>query len=300
MVILLITLIIVLNLSCLAMMLLKLQKEPVEQLPFSQRIKIMFCGFLAFVADTIGIGSFPANISLARITGIFKDDEMRGVNNGAQILPGMIESFFFLYFFEVDMNTLAVLVLGTCVGALIGGKIFKNLTKQTLRLTMLIFIFFFILLLTAHKFLLFPIGGYLIELQSWPLYCGFFAMALCGALTSIGIGLFVMVQAVLFLLNISPLAAFPIMTTAGAVQQPLTTMIYLKNHHIALRKTFLLSLSGCLGVLIILPLFRNLTMSWLHALLLVILIYNFFGVGRAYLKTKKLSKKNLSCSCFGS
>lgn len=51
-------------------------------------------------------------------------------------------------------------------------------------------------------------------------------MVVCGALTSVGIGLFAMVQGVLFLMNVSPIVAFPIMTTAGAMQQPLTTLVF--------------------------------------------------------------------------
>jgi hypothetical protein len=73
------------------------------------------------------------------------------------------------------------------------------------------------------------------------------------------------------------------MTTAGALQQPLTTMVFLRYDKIPLKKTLILSLSGCLGVLITIPIFTSLTISWIHSLLLLILIYNLFAVGRTYL-----------------
>lgn len=138
-------------------------------------------------------------------------------------------------------------------------------------------------------------GGELTALHSWKLVIGFFALIVCGALTSVGVGLFVMVQGVLFLLNVSPAVAFPIMTTAGAMQQPLTTLVFLQQDKIPLKKTLVLSLSGCLGVLITIPLFMQLTVSWLHSLLLFILIYNFFAVGRTYLRFRPGSK-NYSAS----
>jgi uncharacterized membrane protein YfcA len=96
-----------------------------------------------------------------------------------------------------------------------------------------------------------------------------------------------MVQGVLFLLGASPMIAFPIMMTAGAMQQPLTTMVFLQQRKIPLKKTLILSLSGCIGVFITLPIFYHLTITWLHLLLLMILIYNFLAIGHSYLKSKR-------------
>jgi uncharacterized membrane protein YfcA len=101
-----------------------------------------------------------------------------------------------------------------------------------------------------------------------------------------------MVQGVLFVLGASPLIAFPIMMTAGAVQQPLTTLVFLQQNKIPLKKTLILSLAGCLGVFITLPIFSYLTVTWLHTLLLGILIYNFLAIGRTYLQTKAAASFN--------
>ena len=76
------------------------------------------------------------------------------------------------------------------------------------------------------------------------------------------------------------------MTTAGAMQQPLTTMVFLQQNKIPLKKTLVLSLAGCIGVAITLPVFSSLTVTWLHSLLLAILIYNFFAIGRTYLQSR--------------
>ncbi len=133
-------------------------------------------------------------------------------------------------------------------------------------------------------------GCDLIRLQSWKLGLGFCALVVCGALTSVGIGLFVMVQGVLFLMNVSPLVAFPIMTTAGAMQQPLTTLVFLFQDKIPLKKTLVLSLAGCLGVFITIPVFTQLTIGWLHLMLLLILMYNFLSVGQTYLQSRRANR----------
>ncbi|MCW8445197.1 sulfite exporter TauE/SafE family protein [Fluoribacter gormanii] len=278
--------ILILSLLCVAVMVFKLSRQPAEPLSLMQYLKLSISGVIAFIADTLGVGSFAVNVALAKLTGTFRDDEMPAVNNGAQVIPGAIESLFFMSFIDVDLTTLLTLVMGTCVGGLLGGFVVSHLSKQAIRLAMVCCFALIIMLLVSHQFRLLPVGGELTELNSWKLVIGFLAMVVCGALTSVGIGLFVMVQGVLFLMNISPVVAFPIMTTAGAMQQPLTTLVFLKHDKIPLKKTMILSLSGCLGVLITIPIFMQLTITWLHLLLLFILIYNFFAVGRSYLRSR--------------
>ncbi len=252
--------------------------------------KLSVSGIIAFIADTLGVGSFAVNIALAKLLGTFRDDEMPAVNNGAQVIPGAIESIFFMKLVDVDLTTMITLVAGTCIGGIIGGSVVSRLSKQAIRLSMVCCFFLIICLLISHRFNLLPVGGEALALHSWKLAIGFFALIICGALTSVGIGLFAMVQGVLFLLNVSPVVAFPIMTTAGAMQQPLTTMMFLKHDKIPLKKTLILSLAGCVGVLITLPIFTHLTVTWLHTLLLGILIYNSIAIGRTYLKVRASNK----------
>ncbi|KTD07740.1 sulfite exporter TauE/SafE family protein [Legionella jamestowniensis] len=274
--------IVVLTVVCVVAMIYGLFKQPAVKLSSLDYIKLTFSGIIAFIADTLGIGSFAVNVALAKLLGTFPDDELPAVNNGAQVIPGTIESFFFMRLVDVDLTTLLTLVFGACVGGLIGGSVVTRLSKQAIRLAMMCCFVVIIVLLISHQFRLMPVGGDVVELHSWKLVIGFFAMVICGALTSVGIGLFVMVQAVLFLLNVSPVVAFPIMTTAGAMQQPLTTLVFVQQNKIPLKKTFILSLAGCVGVFITLPVFIKLTVTWLHSLLLAILLFNLYAISRTY------------------
>jgi uncharacterized membrane protein YfcA len=98
------------------------------------------------------------------------------------------------------------------------------------------------------------------------------------------------VQGVLFLLGVSPAVAFPIMTTAGAMQQPLTTLVFLKQRKIPLKKTLMVSMGGCIGVLLVIPFFSSISTRWLHNLLICILTYNILMIGRAFLKERNHHK----------
>ncbi|MCP0914819.1 sulfite exporter TauE/SafE family protein [Legionella sp. 27cVA30] len=284
--------ILVFSLFCVAVMLYKLKQQPAVAVSPLEYVKLGASGIVAFVADTLGVGSFAVNVALAKLLRTFPDDELPAVNNGAQVIPGTIESLFFMQLIDVDLTTLLTLVTGTCIGGLIGGTVVSRLSKQAIRLAMVCCFIMIIALLLCHQFRLLPVGGDVAELHSWKLVIGFFALVICGALTSVGIGLFVMVQGVLFLLNVSPVVAFPIMTTAGALQQPLTTLVFLRHDKIPLKKTLILSLFGCIGVFITLPLFTHLTVTWLHFLLLAIMIYNVFAIGRAYLQARPKRRRN--------
>jgi uncharacterized membrane protein YfcA len=284
--------ILVLSLNCVLVMIMKLKRQPKIDLPLLEWLKLSFSGILAFISDTLGVGSFAVNIALAKLLGTFRDDELPAVNNGAQVIPGTIESLFFMKFVEVDLITLITLVLGTCIGGLVGGSIVSRLSQQAIRLAMMSCFLLIMGLLLSYEFRWLPIGGEAIELHSWKLVVGFFAMIVCGALTTVGIGLFVMVQGVLFLLGVSPLVAFPIMMTAGAMQQPLTTLVFLQQNKIPLKKTLILSLAGCLGVFITLPIFSLLTITWLHTLLMALLAYNFITIGHNYLLERASRRAN--------
>ncbi|KTC96928.1 sulfite exporter TauE/SafE family protein [Legionella feeleii] len=278
--------ILILTFVCIIAMLYKLRKQPPVRLSILDYIKLTVSGVIAFIADTLGVGSFAVNVTLAKILRTFPDDELPAVNNGAQVIPGTIESLFFMQLIDVDLTTLVTLVMGTCFGGLVGGVIVTHLSKQAIRLAMMCCFVIIIGLLICHQLRLIPSSGELIALHSGKLFIGFFAMVICGALTSVGIGLFVMVQAVLFLLNVSPVVAFPIMMTAGAMQQPLTTLVFVQQNKIPLKKTLILSLGGCIGVFITVPIFIHLTVTWLHSLLLAILVYNLFAISRAYLRSR--------------
>jgi uncharacterized membrane protein YfcA len=87
--------------------------------------------------------------------------------------------------------------------------------------------------------------------------------------------------------------ALSIMTTAGAMQQPLTTLVFLKHNKIPLKKTLFLSVFGCIGVFIGLPIVSHLSTNWLHGLLLIIMLYNISTITLTYYRKKQSVAKVL-------
>lgn len=280
--------VVILTGTCSIMMFYKLRQTPKQTLSLKTRVQLMLTGLVSFIADTIGIGSFVANTAICKTLGLFEDDELPGVCNGAQTIPGALSSIFFMKVVAVDFTMLFTLVAGTCVGGMLGGHFVSRLSIQKVRLCMMLAFTAVAVVLFLKNIGYFVIDSELTTLPITKLIFGFFAMMLCGALTAVGMGLFAMVQAVLFLMGVSPAVAFPIMTTAGAMQQPLTTMVFLKRDRIPLQKTLILSLTGCLGVLLALPVISHLNTHWLHQLLFVIIVYNIVNIALSYRKFDRL------------
>lgn len=264
-------------------------RHPSNSLTIGMRLRLAFSGVVAFFADTIGIGSFAVNILFAKIFGSFEDAEFPAMTNIAQVIPGILEAMFFMSYFHVDFTTLVTLVVATSVGGVIGGFTMTRLDQRLLKVAMIVAFSVIILLLTAVQCHWLPMDGALTSLRGGQLFLAAMGLVFAGMLTAAGVGLYVMVQSVLFMLNMSPLVAFPIMTLAGAMQQPLTAMIFLKTPNLPVRKILHVSLWGCLGVFIGLTVVSQLSPVWLRWLLLAIVGYNLVSVAQSLIRTRRIT-----------
>ncbi len=279
--------------ACLISMFYKIKSQARVDLSWLDIFKLAISGIVAFIADTLGIGSFAINVVTAKLFGTFNDVELPAVSNSAQVLPGALAAIFFMQWIKVDLVTLLTLTTGACCGGFIGSTLASRLSKQSIRLAMIVCFTFIISLLIIRQLHLFASSADVVALDSWMLVLGFIGMILCGMFTSVGVGPFVTMQGLLFLLHVSPFVAFPIMTTAAALQQPIITLVFLNNDKIPLKKTLILSFFGCLGVLIALPIFMNLSVNALREMLLLILIYNLYIITKSYYENKLSNKKKL-------
>lgn len=279
-------------LCCAVLMLKKLPQQNSSPLSFRCKLKLAVSGVFAFFMDTIGVGSFACNIAFAKNFKTFKDNELPGMVNGAQVIPGAFEALFFLGLVSVDDFTLLVMVVATCLGGIVGASFISKLNTQAIRFIMMLVFPIVALLILSNEFHWLPVGGDKTALHGYELLLAFVGLFFAGALTSVGVGLFALVQAILFCLGMSPLVAFPIMNAAGALQQPLTTSIFVMKNKVPLKKSLIISGFGVLGVLLAIPIITHLDTTVLHALLVVVLIYNTAMMGLSYLKHRKPSLQN--------
>jgi uncharacterized membrane protein YfcA len=136
----------------------------------------------------------------------------------------------------------------------------------------------FALLAAASFFLmtnlsLFPAGGDALLLTNWKLTAGIAGSALLGALMTLGIGLYAPCMILVSLLGMNPKAAFPIMMGSCAFLMPVASARFIRMDSYNPRQALGLALGGLPGVLLAALVFKNLSMTAVRWLVVIVVLY---------------------------
>lgn len=248
----------------------------VPSLSFLTKLRLAIIGFVANVADTVGIGSFAVVVAFNKHWNIVDDQELPGTLNAHSLLPTMVQALFFLQAVQVEMVTLVALVGSASIGGFFGGFFVSKLDKDKIRKLMFLGYVGIAGILIASKMGMLPVGGDWMSLNGSWLIAGIVGMLLVGALPAIGVGAYAPTQVLLFLLGMSPLAAFPIMTASGAIQQSVAALAFIIRRQVALKASVVLALAGVAGVFVAAPIVTYINSDSLRWLLLAVVLYNVY------------------------
>ena len=250
--------------------------------------KLSVSGIVSFFFDTIGVGSFAVNIALCKFFKLFSNKQLPAIVNVAQVIPGTIGAIFFLTVVKVDTITLVSLIIAATIGGIIGSIFVSKINAKLVEISMIAVFIVVAIILLIKQLDLISIEANLVQLRGWKLFLGFFGTMMGGFFTSFGVGLFILIQTVLFLLGVVPIVAFPIMTAAGAIQQPIAAISFVYNNKLPLKRILILSCSAILGVIIAIPIISSLSSYVLHWILLVIIIYNIINFSYSLREKQKV------------
>jgi uncharacterized membrane protein YfcA len=132
------------------------------------------------------------------------------------------------------------------------------------------------LLFVAVNLHLLPGGGDAFHLDGWRFLVATTGSVLLGSLMAAGVGLFGPCMIMLALLGMHPLAAFPIMMSAGAVQQLVSGIRYARADRYAFGMTLGLGVGGFVGALVAALMVRSLPVGILRWLVAAVAFYVAF------------------------
>lgn len=243
----------------------------------SGKTKTIASGFLANFFDTFGIGSFSSYFALRNLFGLMPDNKRY---NGTLViqaaLPTALQSILFLGLVKIDSITLIVSCVAIAIGGLLSGYFVKFVSRGAIFNVMLITFILTAITIVLNKLNLLDIGGNLTQIRGAKLIILAIVMLIAGCLPAFGVGYYSIVLVVIFLLGLSPAAAYPIMTTASAVQMPMTAIPMIKTRQFYSLSAMLLTLMGCLAVFIAAPIISKIDTSMLKWVLLIVLAYNIW------------------------
>jgi uncharacterized membrane protein YfcA len=230
-------------------------------------------GFVTDFLDTLGIGSFAPTTALFKFRGKPADELIPGTLNVGHNASAFLETVLFVTAVTVEPVLLACMVASATAGAWLGAGLVSRLPRRTIQLFMGV-----ALLVAAFFFLLknlgaFPPGGTAFALAGWRFALAVGVSFVLGALMCIGIGNYAPIVIMLSLLGMHPLAAFPIMMASDGILQPVASLRFFRSGRFAHGPSLGLIIGGVVGVLIAFYIVKQLPLTAMRWLVIVVVSY---------------------------
>lgn len=237
--------------------------------------------------DTLGIGSFATSTATFKLGKMMPDKKIPGTLNVGTTASVFLEAFVFISIVKVDYLTLVVLIGATMLGAYFGAAIVSKLPEIKIQWGMGIALFIVAFLMFAGFINLFTMNGVAIGLRGVKLIIGFVWCFVVGVAACLGIGQYAPIMAMSFVLGLSPLTAYPLMTGATAFMQTISGAKYVKEGQYHRKASLAYLICGPIGVAIAALLVKNMPIDLLKKVIFVVVIYTAIQMIRSGLKSRR-------------
>jgi uncharacterized membrane protein YfcA len=234
-------------------------------------------GFITDFLDTLGIGSFAITTILLKATKLLKiDRELPGTLNAGHTIPAMMEAYIFITVVKVSPLTLFTLVPAAIIGSWVGSKLVTKFPEQRVQFIMGLALIITAVLMTLRQLNILTMlgeGNTAMGLTGIALVVGIVLNFIFGILMTMGVGLFAPCMAMLYILGLNPLAAFPIMMGSCAGLMPVASVEFVKAKDYTRPIALGITLGGIIGVIIAAFFVTSLNLEVLTWLVIVVVIY---------------------------
>jgi uncharacterized membrane protein YfcA len=244
-------------------------------------------GFVTNFLDVLGIGSFAPTTAGLRLFKQMEDRIIPGTLNIGCCIPVIVEALLFINKVEVEPITLGGMLAASAVGAWVGAGIVSKLPVQPIRLIMGVALFLAAFLMLASKMGWMPSGGEATGLTGVLLVIAIGINFILGALMCFGIGLYAPCMALVYIMGMSPLVAFPIMMGSCAFLMPTATIRFIKDGAYSRRAAMAITIGGSAGVFIAYYIVKSMPLEVLRWLVMAVLTYTSITLLVSFFKTRK-------------
>lgn len=230
-------------------------------------------GFITDFLDTLGIGSFATTTALFKFRGRPADELIPGTLNVGHNGAAFLETVLFVTVVPVEPLLLGCMVASATAGAWLGAGIVSRLPRRAIQLFMGVALLVAACFFTMKNLGAFPPGGVALGLAGWRFAFAVGCNFVFGALMCIGIGNYAPTMIVLALLGLNPLAAFPIMMCSDGILQPVASLGFFRSGRFAQAPALGLVLGGAVGVLVAFFIVKQLPLTAMRWLVIVVVSY---------------------------
>jgi uncharacterized membrane protein YfcA len=255
-------------------------------------------GFVTNFFDTLGIGSFAPTTAIFKLKKLVPDEKIPGTLNIGHTPPTFVQALIFISVVQVEVKTLILLIAASVLGSWLGAGVVARWPRRTIQYGMGL-----ALLVAATLFVIknldemrgAPVipGGTAMGLEGTWLYVGIIGNFVLGALMTLGIGLYAPCLIMISLLGMNPRAAFPIMMGSCAFLMPVASAKFLQAGKYSLRSALGLALGGVPAVLIAALIVKELPLTYVRWLVVIVVLYTAVSMLRSA-KTEKASEPSIA------
>jgi putative membrane protein len=246
-------------------------------------------GLVTDFFDTLGIGSFAPTTLLFKVTKFLDTDKkIPGTLNVAHTVPVIMEAVLFLTGVKVEGITLFSMIAAAIAGALVGARIVNKLPEKKIQLVMGVCLIVTAFLMASGQLgwlKALGAGNEAVGLTGIKLIIGIVGNFILGALMMAGVGLYAPCMAMVYMLGLSPLVAFPIMMGSCAGLMAIGSPEFIKAGNYSRIGSVAITIGGVIGVTIAYTLVKSMPLAVLTWVIIGVVIVT--GISMIRQGTKK-------------
>jgi uncharacterized membrane protein YfcA len=230
-------------------------------------------GFVTAFFDTLGIGSFATTTAAYKLRSMVPVKLMPGTLNVGHTLPTIAQAFIYTQIVPVDSTTLVLMIVAAVAGSWLGAGVVVRWPRRRIQIGMGLALLAAAVLMMMTALHLFPGGGETLGLSGVRLVAGLAGNFMLGALMMLGIGLYGPCMILVYLLGMTPTAAFPIMMGSCAFLMPISTIKFVKTRTYHVQAALGLALGGLPAALIAALIVGSMSLGVVRWLVVVVVVY---------------------------
>jgi uncharacterized membrane protein YfcA len=237
--------------------------------------------FVANFFDTLGVGSYATTTSMFRQWKLVPDERIPGTLTVGYVLPTVIQAYIYTQIVPVDSTTLILMIAAAVLGAWLGAGVVRSWSRRKVQLGMGLALLGFVAVQLVRLSGAAPAGGDVLRLTGASLALGLGGNFVLGALMTLGIGLYAPCMILISLLGMNEKSAYPIMMGSCAFIIPLASLRFVRTRSYHAPAILGMLLPGLPAVLIAAFLVRELPLTAVKWLVVVVVTYTAVNMLRA-------------------
>ena len=218
----------------------------------------LWIGAVTSFLDTLGIGNYAQITAAFKLRGHPPDELIPGTLNVGNSVGILLSSALFISVVPVEPVLLMAMVIAAGAGAWVGAGIVSRMPRRMIQIVMGIALVLAAGFFTMTNLGVVPPTGAAMALHGWKFALAVAANFVLGALMCAGIGNYAPSMALLALLGMNPIAAYPIMIASDGVLIPVASLGFIRSGRFAPAVAVGLTLGGFVGVIAAFPLVKML------------------------------------------